>query len=51
MAEARARRGPDSILRQTRLEPGPYVILVEAHSGGADSPAVSRRIPIRIRWR
>ena len=30
------------------LEPGPYVILVEARSGGADSPTVSRRIPIRV---
>ena len=31
------------------LGPGPYVILVEAHSGGADAPTVSRRIPIRVR--
>jgi VWFA-related protein len=31
------------------LGPGPYVILVEAHSGGANGPTVSRRIPIRIR--
>ena len=31
------------------LAPGPYVILVEAHSGGADGPSVSRRIAIRVR--
>ena len=31
------------------LGPGPYVIFVEAHSGGVDGPTVSRRIPIRVR--
>jgi VWFA-related protein len=31
------------------LEPGPYVLLVEAHSGGAEGPKVTRRIPILVR--